>query len=174
MKYSISYAILTHNETDSLDKLLNFLIEHKDDDDEIVILDDYSDNEQTKEILDGYTSIYNIKYEQRHLLNDFAEQKNYLTRMCSCDYIMNIDADEIPHKNIMTNLKPILRLNPTVDMYWMPRVNTVEGITQEHINKWGWNIGHLNGMKHTKVLDTNSDEYELLKKYNLIIEEKDV
>ena len=48
----ISYAILTHNETDSLEKLLNFLTEYKDEEDEIVVLDDYSDNKKTKEILD--------------------------------------------------------------------------------------------------------------------------
>ena len=35
----VSYAILTHNETDSLQKLLDFLIKRKDEEDEIVILD---------------------------------------------------------------------------------------------------------------------------------------
>ena len=44
----LSYSILTHNETDSLLKLINFIMEHKDEEDEIVILDDYSDNEKNK------------------------------------------------------------------------------------------------------------------------------
>ena len=44
----ISYSILTHNETDSLLELIHFIMEHKDEEDEIVILDDYSDNEKTK------------------------------------------------------------------------------------------------------------------------------
>ena len=48
----IIYSILTHNETDSLLKLIEFIVKHKDEEDEIVILDDYSDNERTKEILD--------------------------------------------------------------------------------------------------------------------------
>ena len=26
------------------------------------------------------------------------------------------------------------------DVYLVPRVNTVEGLTQEHINKWRWNV----------------------------------
>ena len=38
----------------------------------------------------------------------------------------------------MKNLKPILESNPTIDLYWVPRVNTVDGITQEHIDKWRW------------------------------------
>ena len=104
----ISYAILTHNEDKELKKLLDFLIKHKDKKDEIVILDDYSDNKKTIEILDFYVSKYDIIYEQRHLLQDFANQKNYLTRMCKGEYIINIDADEIPHKSLMMNIKSIL------------------------------------------------------------------
>ena len=136
----ISYSILTHNETDSLSELIQFLVKHKDEEDEIVILDDYSDDEKTKEILDTMCSIHDIKFEQRHLLKDYAGQKNYLTRMCENDYIINIDADEMPHKSLMKNIKSILASNPTIDLYWVPRVNTVEGITQEHIDKWGWQV----------------------------------
>ena len=136
----ISYSILTHNETDSLQNLLDFLVNRKDEEDEIVILDDYSDNEQTKELLDFFVSVHEIKFEQRHLMGDYAGQKNYLNGMCEGDYIFNIDADEIPHKRIMNNLKPILEINPTVDLYYVPRVNTVDGLTQEHINYWRWNV----------------------------------
>ena len=136
----ISYSILTHNETDSLLKLIEFIVEHKDENDEIVILDDYSDNEKTKEILDTMCSIHEIKFEQRHLLKDYAGQKNHLKNMCSGDYIFNLDADELPNKWLMENIKSILASNPSVDLYWVPRVNTVDGLTQEHINKWGWNV----------------------------------
>ena len=136
----VSYSILTHNETDSLMKLIEFLVKHKDDEDEIVILDDFSDNDSTKKILDATVSIYEIKFEQRHLLGDYAEQKNYLKNMCSGDYIFNIDADELPNKWLMKNIKTILEANPTIDLYWVPRVNTVEGLTQEHIQKWGWQV----------------------------------
>ena len=94
----ISYSILTHNETDSLLELIHFIMEHKDEEDEIVILDDYSDNEKTKEILDSAVSIYEIKFEQRHLNKDYASQKNHLKKMCTGDYIFNLDADELPHK----------------------------------------------------------------------------
>ena len=136
----ISYSILTHNETDSLSELIQFLVKYKDEEDEIVILDDFSDNEKTKEILDSMCSIYDITFEQRHLHKDYAGQKNYLTGMCKGQYIINIDADELPHKFLMKNIKGILEANPTIDLYWVPRVNTVDGITQEHINKWGWNV----------------------------------
>jgi len=136
----ISYTILTHNETDSLLKLIEFLVKHKDEEDEIVILDDFSDNEKTKEILDVMCSMHEITFEQRALLKDYAGQKNYLTRMAKGSYIVNIDADEIPHKKLMKNLKPILESNPTIDLYWVPRVNTVDGITDNHIQQWGWRV----------------------------------
>ena len=136
----ISYSILTHNETDSLLKLVHFIMEHKDEEDEIVILDDYSDNKKTKEILDSAVSIYEIKFEQRHLLKDYGGQKNHLKNMCSGDYIFNLDADELPNKWLIKNIKTILEANPTIDLFWIPRVNTVEGLTQEHIDKWGWQV----------------------------------
>ena len=136
----ISYSILTHNETDSLLKLIEFLVKHKDEEDEIVILDDYSDNEKTKEILDTMCSIHEIKFEQRPLNKDYASQKNHLKDMCSGDYIFNLDADELPNKWLVKNIKPILESNSTIDLYWVPRVNTVDGLTQQHIQQWGWNV----------------------------------
>ena len=136
----ISYSILTHNETDSLLKLIEFIVKHKDEEDEIVILDDYSDNEKTKEILDTMCSIHEIKFEQRHLLNDYGSQKNHLNRMCTGDYVFNIDADELPNRWLMKNIKEILEANPTIDLYWVPRINTVEGLTQDHMQQWGWNV----------------------------------
>ena len=139
-KLKISYSILTHNETDSLLKLIDFLVLFKDEEDEVVILDDYSDNEKTSAYLDIVCSIHEIKFEQRHLLKDYAGQKNYLNRMCSGKYIFNLDADELPNKWLIKNIKEILEANPTVDLYWVPRVNTVEGLTQEHIQKWGWQV----------------------------------
>ena len=51
---------MVHNEDESLEKLLQFLITHKQPEDEIVILDDYSDNEKTKAILDYFSSTGDI------------------------------------------------------------------------------------------------------------------
>ena len=140
----ISYSMLTHNETDSLSELIQFLVKHKDEEDEIVILDDYSDNEKTKEILDTMCSIYEITFDQRNLHKDYAGQKNALIRMCKGEYIFNLDADELPNKWLIKNIKSILEANPTIDLYWVPRVNTVEGLTQEHIDKWRWQVNEKN------------------------------
>ena len=78
--------------------------------------------------------------KHRSLDKDFASQKNALIENCSGDYIFNVDADEIPHKNLINNLHTLLEGNSHVDVFYVPRVNTVEGITQSHINKWGWRV----------------------------------
>ena len=70
----------------------------------------------------------------------FADWKNKLTSYCSGDYIFQIDADETPDKSLIDNLPLILEANPDNEVYLVPRINTVEGLTQEHINKWRWNV----------------------------------
>ena len=40
---------------------------------------------------------------------------------------------------MIENIHEILESND-VDLIWLPRVNTVEGITEEHIQKWGWRV----------------------------------
>ncbi len=135
----ISYSILTHNETDSLEKLLRFLVKWKQPQDEIVILDDYSDNEKTKQILDFYVSAHDIVFEQRNLLNDFASQKNHLKNMCFGDYSLNLDADEMISRWLMKNIHGILDENE-IDLVYLPRINTVAGMTQQHAQHWGWSI----------------------------------
>ena len=135
----ISYSILTHNETKSLEKLLRFLVKWKDEGDEIVILDDFSDNQKTKELLDFYVSVHNIVFEQRSLLGDFAGQKNHLKSMCSGDYSFNLDSDEMISRWFIKNVHDILEENP-IDLIFLPRINVVEGLTQEHVRYWGWNV----------------------------------
>jgi glycosyltransferase involved in cell wall biosynthesis len=130
---------LTHNETDSLEKLLRFLVKWKDEGDEIVILDDFSDNQKTKELLDFYVSAHDIVFEQRNLLGDYSGQKNYLKSMCSGDYSFNLDADEMITRWFIKNVHSILEENP-IDLFFLPRINTVEGLTQEHVRYWGWSV----------------------------------
>ena len=139
---TISYAITTHNETEEINKLLEILIHNTDEEDEICVLDDYS-NKETNEVFRSWGAQYGdlrtLRIEQRHLNKDFAAQKNYLNSMCHGDYIFNIDADEMPHPILISQIKQILEINK-VDLIWVPRVNTVKGLTEEHIQKWGWNV----------------------------------
>ncbi len=133
----ISYGITVHNEADELNRLLEILIHKTDEEDEIVICVD-GDDDGVRSVLDSWTQQYGhsktIKVYQRALNKDFAAQKNSVIENCKGDYIFHLDADEYPHENLLLNLKLILEVN-NVDLVWIPRVNTVEGITNEHCVK---------------------------------------
>ena len=136
----ISYSMLVHNEDKTLEKLLKFLVKWKHKDDEIVILDDYSDNEKTKQILDFYVSAHNVVFEQRSLQKDFASQKNYLKGMCNGEYSFNLDADEMISRWMIQNVHEIIDGNPTIDLFLVPRINTVDGITEQHCMMYGYKL----------------------------------
>lgn len=143
----VSFAITTHNEGQYIQTLLDQLIPHcKATGDEIVILDDYSDDEQTKQIIFGALGQAAAEYSElqvrmafRHLNGDFAGQKNHLNSMCKGKYIFQIDADETLNPSLLENLHEILESN-SVDMYAVPRINIVNGLTEEDIQKWNWRV----------------------------------
>ena len=138
----LSYGITVHNEADELNKLLEILIHKTDVEDEIVICDDYS-NDETQFVIQSWSQQYGhdklIKVYKRHLDGDFSAQKNSVIENCSGDYIFHLDADEYPHETLLEQLKLILEAND-VDLIWIPRVNTVEGLTDEWANRWGWRV----------------------------------
>ncbi len=138
---SISYAVTTHNEHKELEHLIPYILNNMSLADELVILDDYSDY-KTRRIFDKYihNKSYNIVFEERSFNNDFATHKNYLNSICNNKWIFNIDADEIPHQNLFTNIKKVIEENPNIELYWVPRVNTVKGMTQEHATQFGWRL----------------------------------
>ena len=139
----ISYAIPVCNEHVELEKLLSFLVKHIDKNDEIVVqCDQGNTTPEVYKILDLFKIPIGakIKVIEFPLKGHFSNFKNNLKEHCTGDWIFQIDADELPHESLITNLKELLSLNPTTEMFLVPRVNTVEGLTQEHINKWRWNV----------------------------------
>ena len=134
---TISYAILTHNEGEYIDTLLSFLTRFKRNKDEIVVVDDFSDDELTKSILARYKDQITLQYR---VFDGDATQKNYLNSLCTKDYILQLDADELVDREFINMLPNLLELNNTVDLFIMPRINTVEGLTPEWANKWGWRV----------------------------------
>lgn len=135
----ISYVIGTHNEEEQyISVLLEQLLKHKDEEDEIILVDDFSTNEETLNAIEKYRN--KIQVWQHALNGDFASHKNYMNSLAKGDYIFNIDADETPNVNLILTLKEIIINNPGVDLFSVPRINIVEGLTQEFIDKWGWRI----------------------------------
>ena len=169
----ISYAITVCNEIEEIKRLIPFLLEHKQEEDEIVIQQDDTN-------LDGaiYTYIEsqkiknNIKFIQHSLNGDFSQFKNNLTDNCTGDYIFQIDADEIPNEHLINSLPLMLEDNPGVDLIYVPRVNTVEGLTDEHIQKWRWRINDkkwVNWPDYQSRIYRNSDLMKWVKPVHEVI-----
>lgn len=124
-------------------------MEHKRPEDEIVIL--FDEKNGNKDVME-YLLPLNIKpnvqtWRSLNWNNNFADWKNLLNSYCTGDYVYQIDADEMISEYMIKNLHQILEMNPSVDLIFVPRINTVQGITQEHIEKWRWNVndkGYVN------------------------------
>jgi hypothetical protein len=129
---SISYAITACNEHRELSFLLEVLRNDIRQEDEIVIQLDSNATKEVREVAKDY-----IEFS---LNKDFASFKNNLSKYCTKDYIFQIDADEYPHQHLITNLGDILEYNQTIDVILVPRINTVSGLTAQHIGRWGWNV----------------------------------
>lgn len=135
----ISYAIPVCNEWMQLEYLLNYLFKHKREQDEIVIqCDKGNTTPSVYQVLKEYKD--RIQVIEFPLNGDFASFKNNLKDNCSGDYIFQIDADEYPEEYLMETIEWLIKNNPGVDIFWVPRINTVKGLTQEHINKWKWRV----------------------------------
>ena len=141
----ISYAIPVCNEHVELEKLLSFLVKHIDENDEIVVqCDQGNTTHEVHQVLGTFKAPKGLKDPLKvitfPLNGHFSNFKNNLKEHCRGDWIFQIDADELPHESLITNLKELLKLNTSTEMLLVPRVNTVDGLTQEHVNKWRWNV----------------------------------
>lgn len=135
----ISFAIPVCNEDKELDRLLTQLHSFIQPQDEIVIqCDEGNTTSDVYKVLDKHTQYVRVIHFP--LKNNFAAFKNNLKKNCTGDWIFQIDADEYLSDSFASTLHDILKSNPTVDVFLLPRINTVEGLTQEHIEKWKWNV----------------------------------
>ena len=161
---NISYAIPVCNEHVELEKLLDFLEYHIQGEDEVVVqCDKGNTTPEVYKVLDSerYSDGFRrqLKVIEFSLNGHFANFKNNLKEHCTGDWIFQIDADELPHESLITNLKELLKLNTNTEILLVPRVNTVNGLTQEHINKWRWNVnekGWVNWPDYqTRIIQNN-------------------
>lgn len=176
MEFNISYAITACTEIAEITRLVSLLQLHKDYNDEIVIVIDKDNYDPA--ILDfcnGYKGD-NFKVELYSLNNDFAAYKNYLNSLCTKEYIFQLDADEYPSEFLLRYVNQLINdpLNSEIDLYYLPRINFVDGLTEAHVKKWNWNISLLHGRETAKALHPNDDEYKFLKSVGAIVTEIDI
>lgn len=163
----ISYAITVCNELEEVKRLVNFLLSNKREQDEIVILYDTNGSIEVYDYVDNLDELGNVFVIKDNFTGHFADWKNKLTSYCKGDYIFQIDADEVPNERLIEHLPVMLQETPEVDVILVPRINTVEGLTQEHINRWGWNVndkGWVNWPDYQWRIYRNTSEIKWINK----------
>jgi hypothetical protein len=141
----ISFAITVSKELNEIKQLVPFLLKHKRPQDEIVILFDQKNGEQ--DVLDfllPYNKLPNVQtWRGLDFDYNFADWKNKLNSYCVGDYIFQLDADEMISEYMVKNVNEIISMNEEVELFFLPRINLVDGITQDHIDKWNWRVDDL-------------------------------
>jgi glycosyltransferase involved in cell wall biosynthesis len=173
----LSVGICTHNEGESIDRLLGMLSRARetlslkfDTELEIVVVDDNSTDERTQEILSFWGVSEFSKFELHELNSDFAAHKNFMTSECTGDWILNLDADEFIDEDLVYYIPQLIESNPTIEAYWFPRVNTVEGLTDSHVKQWGWSVMKFEGLEKDSVFVYGDEEYKFLKDRDMVID----
>lgn len=125
---SLSVAVITFNEENNIRKLLNALQEIAS---EIIVVDSFS-TDSTASVCAGYPK---VKFFEKKF-DGYGEQKNFALEHCSGDWILFLDADEIPDKTLLDSVKTILsKENPEFSVY-EARFNNFIG--KYHLRYGGW------------------------------------
>jgi hypothetical protein len=170
----ISYAITVCDELEEVKRLIEFLYLNKRQEDEICVLVDKP--KASKELLFElykYETTRWIVLKEDEFKGHFADWKNQLMDICLGDYIFQIDADELPNEYLIKSLPEILQTNSSVEAYVVPRVNTVEGLTSEHIAKWRWHVnenGWVNWPDYQWRIYKNTPDIKWKNKVHEVIE----
>jgi glycosyltransferase involved in cell wall biosynthesis len=135
---NISFAITACNETAELKRLVDQLSKCKKTNDEIIIQIDTEAASQ--EMLDLVSSFEGIDRIFSQLNGDFSTFKNNIKTHCKKEYIFFIDADEEVNEDQIYMIREVIKLNPKIECFLVPRINTVAGLTQQHIAQWGWRV----------------------------------
>ena len=141
----ITWGITVYNELTELTKLLNFLQFEIGPDDEILIqMDSESVTDDVREYVNLVVGLHhNHRVIEYPLNNNFGKFKTNLIHNSKKEFLFQLDADEIPSKYLMERIHDVLEKNPN-DLTFVPRINTVTGLTDEHVKTWNWSVNDDN------------------------------
>ena len=135
----ISYLVTCKNTGFEFQILLERLYKYGENN-ECIILDDYSENPDTLQILNNISNNNFFKVYKHKLDRNYSEHKNYGKSQCQGDYIFQIDDDELPSETLLENLKDIIKFNNNIELFWVPRINDFKGVNSENSRQWGWRL----------------------------------
>ena len=137
----LSYAITACNEHEEIIRLVTQLLNYKEENSEIVVLlDTPKSSPEMVEYLELQANADKITLIEAMFEGEFAGWKNFLNSYCKGEWIFQLDADEYLEPDLIVNLEELLTANDDKELILVPRINTVEGLTEEHIKKWNWGV----------------------------------
>lgn len=146
-----SFGILTHNEgINYLQKLIEPILQFCSDEDEVIIVDDYSDEKSTVNYLESLKNNKRIQIFKHALNKDFAQQKNFLIGKCKREYIFLMDADEYLTVDDIQRINFYLTKN-NADVFFIHRTNIIENTNEEVLKLF----------KHCKNKKINENTYQI-------------
>ncbi len=114
---TLSVAMIAMNEEANLPRTLESVKWA----DEIVVVDSGS-RDRTLEIARGYGA--KTTY---HAFGGHGEQKNVALDLCTSDWILLLDADEVLTPELQQEIRDLLAGDPPCTAYWIPRLNLYFG-----------------------------------------------
>ena len=114
---TLSVAMIAMNEEANLPRTLESVKWA----DEIIVVDSGS-RDRTIEIAQSFGA--KTSY---HAFGGHGEQKNVALDLCTCDWILLLDADEVLTPELQPEIRELLASEPKFDAYWIPRLNLYFG-----------------------------------------------
>lgn len=119
----ISAIVLTKNSEKTIKRCLECLSWV----DEIIVIDDYS-NDKTLKIVKKFKS----KVYKRHLDNNFAAQRNFALEKAKNKWVLFIDSDEFVTENLKDEILLRIMSDKNTNGYYIPRVDFWLGRNLNH------------------------------------------
>ncbi|MGH1519654.1 glycosyltransferase family 2 protein [Chryseobacterium sp. JK1] len=127
---ALSLAIITYNEEENIVRLLDAVADTAD---EIIILDSFS-TDKTKEIC---TQKYpQVRFFEKKF-NGYGEQKNHALALCSHEWVLFLDADEVPNEDLKKNIQKIVSSDQPEYNIYKAKFNNHLGIHLIRFGGWG-------------------------------------
>jgi glycosyltransferase involved in cell wall biosynthesis len=127
---ALSLAIITYNEEENIVRLLDSLTDTVD---EIIIVDSFS-TDKTKEIC---TQKYpQVKFSEKKF-NGYGEQKSHALTLCSHEWVLFLDADEVPDEDMKRSITEIVSSERTEFNVYKARFNNHLGVHLIRFGGWG-------------------------------------
>lgn len=125
---TLSVCIITYNEERIIKSTLKSV---EDIADEIIIVDSFS-TDKTKEVISEFKNVVFIEKK----FEGYGKQKLFALNKCSCDWILFIDADEIPDKVCVKSIEEIKKEGSTIKVY---KIEFENFMFYRRIKRGSWN-----------------------------------